>query len=56
MLSENSELKFEIEEIKKKLNNHDKSIELVFSYLNELVEKKEKPKARKRIGYMPDEL
>jgi hypothetical protein len=31
----NSELKLEIEFIKKKLNNHDKNIELVFQYLDE---------------------
>ena len=33
MLNENTVLKLEIEEIKKKLNSHDKNIELVFSYL-----------------------
>jgi len=54
LLSESSELKLEIEEIKKKINNQDKNIELVFSYLDELTEKKSRP--RKRIGYMPDEL
>lgn len=31
-----TEMKFEIEEIKKKLQNHDKNIELVFSYLTNL--------------------
>lgn len=56
MLNENTVLKLEIEEIKKKLNSHDKNIELVFSYLDELTEKKDNPKSRKRIGYMPDEL
>ena len=55
-VSEHSELKLEIEAIKEKLRNHDKNIEVVFNYLDELVEKKEKPRARKRIGYMPDEL
>ncbi|RDC57116.1 ORF6N domain-containing protein [Pedobacter chinensis] len=53
-LSENRELKYEIEDIKRKLNNQDKNIELVFSYLDKLMEKKSGP--RKRIGYMPDEL
>ena len=53
-LSEHSELKTEISEIKKKLNNQDKNIELVFSYLDELIEKK--PKSRKRIGFKPDDL
>ena len=55
-ISGHNELKLEIEVIKKKLINHDKNIEIVFSYLDELVEKKEKPKSRKRIGFMPDEL
>lgn len=54
MLSERDDLKLEVEEIKKKINNQDKNIELVFSYLDELTEKKVKP--RKRIGYMPDDL
>lgn len=53
-LSENGELKYEIEDIKRKLNNQDKNIELVFSYLDQLIDKKSKP--RKRIGYMPDDL
>ena len=44
-------LKLEIEKIKKKLNNQSKNIELVFSYLDELVEKKENPKPRNKIGY-----
>lgn len=56
LVSEHSELKLEIEEIKKKLNNHDKNIEVVFSYLDELIDKKAMPKSRKRIGYMPDDL
>lgn len=44
-------LKLEIEEIKKKLKNHNKSIELVFSYLDELLEKQQESKPRKLIGY-----
>ena len=39
LLSDNLSLRLEIEDIKKKMNNHDKNIELVFSYLDELVEK-----------------
>jgi len=53
-LSENGELKYEIEDIKRKLNNQDKNIELVFSYLDSLMDTKIGP--RKRIGYMPDNL
>jgi hypothetical protein len=41
----------EIEEIKKKLANHDQNIELIFSYLDELIEKNENPKPRKAIGF-----
>jgi len=44
-------LKLEIEEIKKKLKNQDKNIELVFSYLDELITRQENPIPRKRIGY-----
>ncbi|MNS07404.1 ORF6N domain protein [compost metagenome] len=35
----------------KKLENHDKNIELVFSYLDELTEKKENESNRVKIGY-----
>ncbi len=47
--TDNLNLKLEVEEIKKKLSNHSKNIELVFNYLDELVEKKNKPKSK--IGY-----
>ena len=53
-ISEHSEWKLELEEIRSRLNNQDKNLELVFSYLDELMEKKAQP--RKRIGYMPDDL
>ncbi len=49
LLSNDLNLKIEIEEIKKKLKNHSKNIELVFNYLDELIEKKDKP--RTKIGY-----
>ena len=51
MLTDNLNIKLEIEEIKKKLQNQDKNIELVFNYLDELIEKQENPKPRKQIGY-----
>jgi phage regulator Rha-like protein len=51
VLAENLNLRLEIEEIKKKLSNQSKNIELVFSYLDELIEKKENPKPSTRIGY-----
>ena len=49
MLFDNSELRYEIEKIKKKVDNHSKNIELVFQYLDELLEKKVKP--RRLIGF-----
>jgi len=51
LLMDNTELRLAIEEIKKKTDNNTKNIELVFQYLDELIEKKEKPKTTKRIGY-----
>ena len=51
MLLDNTELRLGIEEIKKKTENNTKNIELVFQYLDELLEKKENPKPRKQIGY-----
>lgn len=54
LLDHQGELKLEIDEIKKHLQNHDKNIELVFTYLDELIEKKAAP--RRRIGFKPDEL
>jgi hypothetical protein len=51
ILTDNLSVRLEIEEIKKQLVNHDKNIELVFSYLDELIEKHESPKHRKTIGF-----
>jgi len=51
MLADNFSFRLEIEEIKKQLSNHDQNIELVFSYLDELIEKQENPKPRKAIGF-----
>jgi regulator of replication initiation timing len=51
LLSDNVSLQLEIETIKKKLTNNSKNIELVFNYLDELTEKKEKEQTRTQIGY-----
>lgn len=51
VLTDNLSVKLEIEEIKKKLANQDKNIELVFVYLDELIEKQENPQSRKQIGF-----
>jgi phage regulator Rha-like protein len=54
MLFDNTDLRLEIEKIKPKLDNHDKNMEIVFKYLDELIDKKHEPQERKRIGYKPD--
>lgn len=51
LLTDNLSVKLDIEVIKKKLVNHDKNIELVFSYLDELIEKRENNTERTKIGY-----
>ena len=51
MLTDNLSVKLEIEEIKKKLANQDKNIELVFTCLDELIEKQENPIPNRRVGY-----
>ena len=52
LLLENTEIRLEVEKIKKKLNNQDKNMEIVFQYLDELLEKKQEPKIdRKHIGF-----
>lgn len=53
LLMDNSELRIAIEEIKKKTENNVKNIEVVFQYLDELIEKQEKKKTvrRKPLGY-----
>lgn len=57
MLLDNTELRLEIEKIKGKLDNQDKNMEIVFRYLDELLEAKyNPPPPRKRIGYKADEL
>ena len=51
MLLDTTEIKLDILQIQKKLENHDKNIELVFSYLDELTEEKETESERIKIGY-----
>ncbi len=51
MLIDSLRIKLDIEEIKKRLHNQDQNLELVFSYLDELIEKQENPPPRNRIGY-----
>ncbi|MFY9308987.1 MAG: ORF6N domain-containing protein [Bacteroidia bacterium] len=51
MLVDNTELRLAIEELKKKTDNNTKNIELVFQYLDELLDKKENVVPRRQIGY-----
>lgn len=50
-LTDNTELRLIIEELRKKTDNNTKNIEVVFQYLDELIDKKEKSKPRTQIGY-----
>lgn len=50
-LLDNTELRMEIQNIKKKVDNQNKNIEIVFKHLDEMVEKRENIKPRKQIGY-----
>lgn len=54
MFMDNTELRLEIEKIKTKLDNQDKNMEIVFQYLDELIEKKQAIEPRKGIGYKPN--
>jgi hypothetical protein len=51
MLTDTLRMKLDMEEIKKKIQNQDKTIELVFSYLDELMEKQKTPEHRRKIGF-----
>lgn len=52
MLTDNTELRLELEQIRKKVDNQDKNIEIVFKYLDELLEVKNVPASpRTSIGY-----
>ena len=51
MLSDNTELRLAIEKLERKTENHTKNIEVVFKYIDELMDKAEKPRPRKEIGY-----
>jgi hypothetical protein len=51
ILFDNTELRLAIEEIRKKTENNIRNIELVFQYLDELLEKKEEQKSRTQIGF-----
>jgi hypothetical protein len=50
-LTNNLSSKIDIEEIKRRLDNNDKNVELLFSYLDEMMEKQENKVERNKIGY-----
>ncbi|MBS1527617.1 MAG: ORF6N domain-containing protein [Bacteroidetes bacterium] len=58
MINENTEIKLDIEKIKKELANQGKNMEVVFSYLDELSNRIDSNQIsrqpRRRIGYKPD--
>ena len=54
ILLDTTEIKLDIAKIQKKLENQGKNIELVFTYLDELIEKKDDEKPRTKIGYKKD--
>lgn len=57
LLADNTEIRLEVEKIKNKLENQDKNMEIVFKYLDELLEKQERPNPpRRRIGFKSDEI
>ncbi|MES2591024.1 MAG: ORF6N domain-containing protein [Bacteroidota bacterium] len=51
MFMDNTELSLAIEKLITKTDNNTKNIELVFQYLDELLEKKDNPTPRKEIGF-----
>ncbi|HVW99525.1 MAG TPA: hypothetical protein VHA52_03660 [Candidatus Babeliaceae bacterium] len=56
MLSDQTEMWLAIEKIKAKLESQDKNMDIVFRYLDELIDRKTNPAPRKRIGYKSDDL
>lgn len=55
MLIDNTEIRLAIEKLEKKTDNNTKNIEVIFQYMDELIDKKESrprlDKPRKKIGY-----
>ena len=51
MFSDNTEIRLAIEELRKKTDNNTQNIEVVFQYLDELLDKKDNEKPRVQIGY-----
>ncbi len=54
MLTDNTDLRLAIQNIERKTEGNTKSIELLFEFVDELMEKKENPQPRKAIGFRPN--
>jgi len=51
MLIENTDLRLAIEKLERKTDNNTQNLEVVFRYLDEIHERHEKQKRRKKIGF-----
>lgn len=51
VLADTSEVRILIDELRRKTENNTKNIEVVFQYLDELIEKQETPITRNKIGF-----
>ena len=51
MLLDTLSIKLDIEKIKRRLSNQDKNLELVFSYIDELIDKKHEATPSRPIGF-----
>jgi len=56
MVMDDSELRLEIEKVKRKLDNHDVNLQVVFHYLDKLLKKDATPEPRNPIGFELDKL
>lgn len=54
MLTDNTELRLALQKIERKTEGNAKSIELLFNYVDDLMEKKENLQQRKEIGFKPN--
>lgn len=56
ILFDSNEIQIQIHEIRNRLDNQDRNIELVFQYLDEFISSKNDQAPRRRIGYKSDEI
>lgn len=53
-LANQTDLWLELERIKAKINKQDNNIDLIFQYLDELIQRRDSAEPRQRIGFKPD--